>query len=126
MRMPESIALAFAKFMQAANYDTRMWERGYTQDAANGVCAALSKWGHEKLGLEGDFLMVWSVRNGTRFSGDSELTYITAEAGYLLPNPFIEGVAEEFLAALGYVTRGEFGHLYKTSVSGRVLFNATT
>ncbi len=123
--MPESVAVAFAKFMQAASYHTRMWERGYTQDETNGVCAAMSTWGHQTFGFDGDFVMLWSQREDTRFFGDSELTYVTEHGGYLLPNPFIEGVAEEFLAALQYIVRGEFSQLYKTSVQGRVLFNAT-
>lgn len=123
--MTQSVAVEFAKFLRDKEYGTRMWERGYTQDDANGVCHALSEWVRDVVKMDGEFVMVWGQRDGTRFSGDSELTYLAGGQGYLLPNPFIEGAAEEFVGALQHIVQGRTDQLFATSVGGRILYNAT-
>lgn len=122
--MTKSIWMAFAEFLQANGYDTKMWERGYTSDEANEVCHRMTTWWQHDLALSGECLMLWSTRDGIRFSGDSELVYALNGTGYLLPNPFLEGDAEGFLVTLQNIAAGKLSQLFATSLRGRVLYNA--
>lgn len=101
-----------------------MWERGYTPAESNEVCAALTDWGQIQLGLQGEFLVLWSKQEGTHFSGDSELIYMQGAAAYLLPNPFLEGDSDGFLTALLRLLDGATEELYPTKIRSRILFNA--
>lgn len=115
---------AFARFLEEHQYSTTMWEKGYTTGQANEVCAALTEWGQRQLGLIGEFLILWSKQEGTRFSGDSELIYVQESQAYLLPNPFIEGDPDGFLTSLLRLLDGAADELYPASIRSRILFNA--
>lgn len=114
----------FAKFLQAHQYDTKMWEHGYSPDDVNEVCHELSAWASQTFGLQGEFIVLWAEQDGITFAGDSELAYADAGTGYLLPNPFIEGDVEGFVVGLQHIVNGDMGDLYQVEVRGRVLYNA--
>jgi hypothetical protein len=122
--MSLSVLAAFAKFLQDNQYSTRMWEGGYSSDDVNEVCHRLTQWAQRELGLPGEFLILWSELDGTRFSGDNELIYLADDRAFLVPNPFIEGESEEFIATLQRIVHGRFGELYEVPVQRRILFNA--
>lgn len=115
---------AFARFLQEHEYSTMMWEKGYTPSEANEVCAALTEWGQVQLGLEGEFLVLWTKQVGTQFSGDSELIYLQGTEAFLLPNPFLEGDSDGFLTSLLRLRDGAAEELYPTKIQSRILFNA--
>lgn len=122
--MALSVLSAFAKFLNQHNYSTLMWESGYGQDAANDVCHELTAWARDVFQIDGEFLMLWTHREDTRFFGDSELAYAAAGKAYLVPNPFLEGDAEGFVTALHRIVENEVGELYAVDIQGRVLYNA--
>jgi hypothetical protein len=122
--MSLSILASFAKFLQANQYSTSMWERGYDSAEVNEVCDRLTQWAKGELELQGEFLILWSALDGTQFSGDNELIYLQNGKAYLIPNPFIEGESEEFIAALQRILHGRFGELFEVPIQRRILYNA--
>ncbi|MHB1681809.1 MAG: hypothetical protein ACYCYO_03135 [Bacilli bacterium] len=124
MRMVQSVLLAFALFLQKHGYSTSMWEDGYTPDDANLVCREMAVFAHDTLGLQGDFIVLWAQSDGIVFSGDSEFAYCMNDRAYLMPNPFIEGDSEGFVASLLHIVNGASQQLYEVFVRHRVLYNA--
>lgn len=122
--MARSVVTSLAKFMQQHGYTTRMWEHGCTPEEANAVCYELTEWMRGELAVDGEFLLVWSKRQGTSFSGDNELCYLMEEKAYLMPNPFLEGDAEGFVVACQAIVSGRVNELYTTDVRERILYNA--
>lgn len=119
-----SVSLSFAKFLQDHKYTTQMWETPYTFETVNDVCQRLSLWGRTELNLQGEFLVIWAEQVGDSFRGDNELVYLIQDKAYLLPNPFIEGDAQGFIAALAHILEGEWGEFYEISLRKRYGYNA--
>jgi hypothetical protein len=122
--MSLSLLASFAKFLQDNQYSTRMWEGGYGSAEVNEVCDRLTQWAKRDLGLTGEFLILWTALDGTQFSGDNELIYLVDDRAYLIPNPFIEGESEEFIATLQRIVHGRFGELFEVPMQRRILYNA--
>lgn len=122
--MAQSVLLSFANFLKSHEYSTRMWEQGYQAEDVNEVCHELTEWAQTALELPGEFVVLWSRRDGIQFSGDSELAYTTDGHAYLVPNPFIEGDSEGFVVALNSILAGLADQLYETNIEARVLYNA--
>ncbi|MCY0875836.1 MAG: hypothetical protein OWT28_06160 [Firmicutes bacterium] len=122
--MAKSIWMAFADFLKRHGYSTTMWESGYSCGDANEVCRHVTAWMQQDLSLPGECLMLWAKREGTSFSGDSELIYAVDDNGLLLPNPFLEGDAEGFITALQKIMEGKSNELFVIALQSRVLYNA--
>jgi hypothetical protein len=122
--MTLSVITEFAKFLRDHGYTTRMWEGGFSSDDVNQVCHELTGWGKTTLGLTGEFIVLWSAKNGIEFSGDSELIYTTGEDAHLIPNPFIEGDSEGFVTAVTKIVQGFEKELYPVELRERILYNA--
>lgn len=122
--MALSVLTAFAKFLGENQYTTSMWENGYNSDEVNEVCHALTTWAQRVLDVTGEFLILWSSCNDTQFSGDNELIYAVDGAGYLIPNPFLEGDSEGFVTALQRILHDGLDELYTVEIHSRILYNA--
>jgi len=123
-RLATSVLLSFVKFLQSNQYSTSMWEKGYSPNESNEVCHRLTEWAQNELDSPGEFVMMWATLDDITFCGDSELAYTNDGNGYLVPNPFIEGDAEGFTAALQLVLQNQLQQLYTVQVNKRILFNA--
>jgi hypothetical protein len=122
--MALSVLTAFAQFLSSHKYSTSMWENGYGWNEANEVCHELTTWAQSVLELPGEFLVLWSDQEETKFFGDNELGYALEGVAYLLPSPFIEGDSEGFVTALQRIIHGGLNELYAVDIRGRVLYNA--
>lgn len=114
----------FARFLADHGYTTTMWENGFHSEDANEVCQTLSQWFQEKTHLDGEFLIIWGALDGVRFSGDAELAYFDGQQAYVMPNPFLEGNGDAFVAALDALAHDRKDLLYPAEIQKRILFNA--
>lgn len=122
--MTKSVWMTFATFLKSNGFSASMWENGCTSDEANAVCHALTHWLQSEWELPGEFLLLWTRRDGIAFQGDHELVYAEDGLAYLLPNPFLEGDPEGFITMLQTILAGDRSTLFSVSLQSRLLYNA--